>query len=50
MIEQLEGRQVMFTKIRRTYTTAEHRVVELFETIEKLIENETEVKTSAKAF
>jgi hypothetical protein len=49
-LHTLGGRQVIFTKTRRTYTTVEHRVVELFKTLEKLIDNEAEVKTSAKAF
>lgn len=43
-----DGRQETVTKTRSSYTTVEDRVVELFESLEKLIDHEAHCEASAK--
>ncbi|KAM7210521.1 hypothetical protein V8F06_014094, partial [Rhypophila decipiens] len=48
VIEKADGSEEITTKVRRTYITLEHRIVELFEILEKLIDHEADNHASAK--
>jgi len=43
-----DGRRETMTKIRTSYTTVEDKILEIFETLEKLIDHEAQSEASAK--
>jgi len=48
VMEKPDGTEEIITRTRRTYTTMEHRIVELFESLEKLIDHEAQGSASVK--
>lgn len=48
IVERPDGTEEITTRTRRSYTTIEHRVVELFEALEKLIDHRAQANASAK--